>query len=135
MARPNKNRIVGFNPDVDYFKPRSIPLRDLKEVNLTVDECEAIRLADFLNMSHEAAGLEMGVSRATFGRIIQQARKTIADALINGKAIRIEGGNYRYAGERKRYACGDCRYQWNVPLGTETPGHCPECDGESVSRL
>jgi uncharacterized protein len=102
MARPNKNRIVGFNPDVDYFKPRGIPLRDLKEVNLTVDECEAVRLADLLGMSHEAAGLEMGVSRATFGRIIAQARKTISDALINGKAIRIEGGNYRYAGEWKQ---------------------------------
>lgn len=135
MARPSKNRIVGFNPDVDYFKPRGIPLRHLAEVNLTVDECEALRLADFFNMSHAAAGAEMGVSRATFGRIVQQARRTIADALVNGKAIRIEGGNYRYAGEGKRYACGDCRYEWHAPEGIAPPAHCPECAGESVSRF
>ena len=95
MVRPKKDRIVGFNPDVSYFKPRGIPLVDLDEVCLTVDEREAIRLADLLGLSHEEAGRKMGVSRATFGRIVQQARNTVADALINGKAINVEGGNHR----------------------------------------
>ncbi|MFO7963417.1 MAG: DUF134 domain-containing protein [Desulfobacterales bacterium] len=135
MARPNKDRIVAFNPDVGYFKPRGIPLREMQEVHLTLDECEAVRLADLLNMSHESAGSEMGVSRATFGRILQQARKSIADALINGKAIRIIGGNYRYDGNGRRYCCGDCLFQWVVPLGKESPRFCPECDGGAVSRL
>jgi predicted DNA-binding protein (UPF0251 family) len=99
MVRPRKNRWVGFNPEITYFKPRGIPLVHLEEVCLTVDEREALRLSDLLDMSHEEAGRHMGVSRATFGRIIQRARKTVADALIEGKAIRIAGGNYHIKGD------------------------------------
>ena len=95
MVRPKKDRLVGFNPKINYFKPRGIPVLDLDEVCLTVDEREAIRLADLLGMSHADAGERMGVSRATFGRIIQRARKVVADAIINGKAVRVEGGNYQ----------------------------------------
>ena len=84
MARPQKDRIVAFNPNVSYFKPRGIPLLELDEVGLTVDEREAIRLADLQGLSHEEAGKRMGVSRATFGRIVQRARYAVADALING---------------------------------------------------
>jgi predicted DNA-binding protein (UPF0251 family) len=99
MVRPRKNRMIGFSPEISYFKPRGIPLVQLEEVHLTVDEREAIRLSDLLDMSHEQAGQCMGVSRATFGRIIQRARKTIADALINGKAIHVAGGNYHMKGD------------------------------------
>ena len=101
MVRPKKNRIVAFKPNASYFKPRGIPMIDLIEVCLTVDEREAIRLADLLGMSHEEAGKSMGVSRATVGRIVQRARKVVADALINGKAIKIEGGNYSISGEKR----------------------------------
>jgi len=94
MVRPKKDRLVGFNPKINYFKPRGIPVLDLEEVCLTIDERESIRLADLEDMSHESAGRQMGVSRATFGRIVQCARKTIADAIINGKAVRVEGGSY-----------------------------------------
>ena len=135
MARPSKDRIVGFNPDTVYFKPRGIPLRNLEEVVLGVDECEAVRLADLLGLSHEDAGREMGISRATFGRIVQQARKTIADALINGRAIRIEGGNYRYVNEDSTFVCGVCRHHWKVPYKTDIPGYCPECQRENIHRL
>ena len=92
MVRPKKNRLVAFNPEISYFKPRGIPMVDLEEVSLTVDERESIRLSDLLGLSYEEAGQRMGVSRATFGRIIQRARKVIADALINGKAINVDGG-------------------------------------------
>jgi predicted DNA-binding protein (UPF0251 family) len=95
MARPRKDRLVGFHSAVSYFKPRGIPMPNLEEVRLTVDERESLRLADLLGMSHEEAGGRMGVSRATFGRIVESARKIVADALIHGKAIRIEGGNYK----------------------------------------
>ena len=98
MVRPQKNRRVAFNPEISYFKPRGIPMMQLEEVRLTVDEREAIRLSDLLGMSHEEAGRCMGVSRATFGRIIQNGRRAIADALINGKAINVEGGSYFYYG-------------------------------------
>jgi predicted DNA-binding protein (UPF0251 family) len=135
MVRPQKNRIVAFRPDVSYFKPRGIPMVDLEEVRLTVDEHEAIRLADFLDMSHEEAGAHMGVSRATFGRIIQRARKKVANALINGKAIHIEGGNYRIISEKRIFMCRSCNYQWEEPRGTGRPKHCPSCNDENFLRI
>jgi len=135
MVRPKKDRIVGFNPDVSYFKPRGIPLVDLDEVRLTVDEREAIRLADLLDLSHEDAGRKMGVSRATFGRIVQQARNAVADALINGKAINIEGGNYRLVSEIRAFMCRKCHHRWNEPRGTGRPYFCPACQHDDFYRF
>jgi uncharacterized protein len=135
MARPRKDRIVAYNPDVSYFKPRGIPMVDLDEVLLTVDEREAIRLADLLGYSHEDAGDRMGVSRATFGRIIQKARQQVADALINGKAINIEGGNYRLIMDRRLFLCQDCNSQWEAPPQTGRPSECPSCNGHNFYRF
>ncbi|MFP3998855.1 MAG: DUF134 domain-containing protein [Desulfobacterales bacterium] len=135
MGRPHKKRNVSYNPNVSYFKPRGIPMKELSESSLTVDECEAIRLADYEGLSHEAAGEMMGVSRATFGRIIEQARKVVADALINGKAIRIEGGSYQFVEAERRFACRACSHQWVEPYGTGRPGACPECGKPEVGRL
>jgi len=134
MVRPKKDRIVGFNPGVSYFKPRGIPMVDLDEVRLTVDEREAIRLADLMGMSHEAAGRKMGVSRATFGRIVQQARKVVADALISGKAINIEGGTYRLVSETRTFRCRKCYHQWEEPRCTGRPQCCPACRHEDFYR-
>jgi uncharacterized protein len=134
MVRPKKHRMVAFNPEISYFKPRGIPMHDLSEVRLTVDEREAIRLADLHGMSHEEAGQHMHISRATFGRIIQQARKIVADALINGKAINIEGGNYKMADQVRTFTCGKCNHKWVEPLGTGRPESCPRCNHEIVYR-
>jgi predicted DNA-binding protein (UPF0251 family) len=135
MVRPQKDRIVAFNPDVSYFKPRGIPMINLDEVRLTVDEREAIRLSDLIGLSHEDAGQQMGVSRATFGRIIQRAHKTVADALINGKAISIEGGNYRLVEQVRRFQCRRCDNLWEEPCGTGRPAACPECESDSFYRV
>jgi uncharacterized protein len=135
MVRPQKNRLVAFRPDVSYFKPRGIPMIDLEEVVLTVDEHEAIRLADLLDMSHEEAGRRMGVSRATFGRIIQRARKIMAEALVKAKAIRIEGGNYRFVEGSRLFCCRKCSHQWEEPLGTGKPKNCPACKHQDVYRV
>jgi predicted DNA-binding protein (UPF0251 family)/predicted Fe-Mo cluster-binding NifX family protein len=86
------DRRVAALPTVPVFKPAGIPARDLEEVALTLDEFETIRLADYEGLYQEAAALRMGVSRQTFGRIVEAARKKVADALVNGKALRIEGG-------------------------------------------
>ena len=118
MARPKKSRIVRYNPEVSYFKPRGIPMYDLEEVQLTVDEREAIRLADLLKMPHEDAGRKMGVSRATFSRIIQKARRIIADAIINGKAINVQGGSYKIVETERFFTCLSCGHGWKEPLGT-----------------
>ncbi|MHB1048599.1 MAG: DUF134 domain-containing protein [Bacteroidota bacterium] len=89
MPRPRKNRRVCCNPSADYFKPRGIPVYELEEIVLDHDELESLRLADFLAYSHERGAKEMHISRATFGRILEQARKKITDGILHGKAIRI----------------------------------------------
>ena len=135
MARPKKNRIVADDPQVSYFKPRGIPLRQLEEVQLSVDEMEALRLADFENLSQAAAGQKMGVSRATFGRIVQRARHLVANALVAGKAIRVEGGNYQVACTARHFVCHQCEHQWTEPCGTGRPPECPACGHDQFSRM
>jgi predicted DNA-binding protein (UPF0251 family) len=90
MPRPKVSRRILFNPNTIYFKPRGIPLKKLEEVSLDPDECEAIRLKDFKGFDQEECSKNMEISQSTFHRIILSAREKIADAIINGKAIRIE---------------------------------------------
>lgn len=90
MVRPIKQRKVSFDPDVIYFKPRAIPLSELEEVDLGVDELEALRLCDFENLSQIKAAKKMGVSQSTLQRILTAARKKVTEALIKGKAIKIK---------------------------------------------
>ena len=92
MSRPTFCRHIAGMPDKNYFKPKGIPSSLLEEVVLTLDEFESLRLADFEGLYQEQAGLKMGISRQTFGRITKIAHKKIADVLIHGKALKIEGG-------------------------------------------
>lgn len=135
MARPKKSRMVTYNPEVSYFKPRGIPMIELEEVRLTIDEREAIRLADLLGLSYEEAGDEMNVSRATFGRIVQNARKIIADAIINGKSINVGGGNYRFSEDPRIFICELCKHRWDEPKGTGRPRECPKCRKSELHRI
>lgn len=93
MARRKCVRCIGGRPEVVYYKPAGIRLIDLEEVVLELDEYEAIKLADLEGLYQEEGALRMNISRQTFGRIIEAAHKKIADAIVNGKAIKIEGGN------------------------------------------
>ncbi|MBU4501077.1 MAG: DUF134 domain-containing protein [Nanoarchaeota archaeon] len=95
MPRPRLCRRIMQEPGVIYFKPAGIRMVDLKEINLTLDELEAIRLKDFLNLEQTESAEKMHISQPTLHRLLQSARKKIADALVNGKAIKIEGGNYK----------------------------------------
>jgi predicted DNA-binding protein (UPF0251 family) len=92
MPRPKCYRHVCGIPDKNYFKPRGIPASELEEVSLSLDEFEAIRLSDYEQLYQEEAAKRMNISRQTFGRIIGEARKKIADVLIKGKALKIAGG-------------------------------------------
>ncbi len=92
MPKKRKPRLVGFIPKVIYFKPLGIPLSLLKEVVLTVDELEAIRLTDLEDLEQIVAAKKMKISQSTFQRILKAARKKIAEALVKGKAIKVEGG-------------------------------------------
>jgi predicted DNA-binding protein (UPF0251 family) len=97
MPRPRIIRRVLFEPNINYFKPAGVPLSGLAEIVLTVDEFEAVRLKDLEGMEQEEAASKMKISQPTFHRLILSARKKIADAIVNGKAIRIEGGHYKMA--------------------------------------
>jgi predicted DNA-binding protein (UPF0251 family) len=90
MSRPKKCRCINFNPQALYFKPRGIPLVHLEEISLSADEVEALRLADHEGRYHEEAAGQMKISRATFGRIVNGARRKVAEALVLGKALKIE---------------------------------------------
>jgi uncharacterized protein len=102
MTRPCRCRRIRCSPDPRLFKPKGIPLHDLKEVVLGLDELEAVRLADLMGLYQEAAAKEMNVSRQTFGNIIARAHHKIADALLNAKALRISGGPVESADESCR---------------------------------
>ena len=97
MPRPRILRRVRCEPNVNYFKPAGVPVRDLEQVELTVDEFEAVRLKDAEGMDQADAAEKMKISQPTFHRLILSARKKIADAITNGKAIKIEGGDYQMA--------------------------------------
>jgi predicted DNA-binding protein (UPF0251 family) len=93
-GRPRKTRFVKREPPVTQFSPRGRPGRP-DEIELSIDEYEAIRLADHKNTDHKLAGTFMGVSRQTFERILKRAHQKIADAIVNGKIIKIHGGSFR----------------------------------------
>jgi predicted DNA-binding protein (UPF0251 family)/predicted Fe-Mo cluster-binding NifX family protein len=92
MSRTCCPRRVRHLPGVMYFKPAGVPLRMLEELALSLDEVEALRLADLQALHQKPAAEQMGISRATFGRIVESARRKVADALVNTKALRMGGG-------------------------------------------
>lgn len=89
MTRPKIHRCLQFSPNVDYFKPRGIPLRELEEVELLPDEIEAIKLYLVDGLDQTSSADKMHISQPTFARIVDSACKKVADALVNGKAIKI----------------------------------------------
>lgn len=135
MGRPQLWRRVSFVPPITYFKPAAIPLVNLKEIRLLVEEAEAIRLKDLEGLEQEECAQKMSVSRSTFSRVLDSARRKIADALLNGKAIRIEGGNFEMAVRRFRCISG---HEWDVPfesLVATAPEFCPTCETPSIMPL
>ncbi len=127
MSRPRQCRRVAQLPRADYYKPRGVPLTRLQCVELTVDEVEAVRLADLEGLYQEAAAAKMNVSRQTFGRIVEAAHRKIADALVHGKALSIQGGPVEVAQSRSPEPCdgpqgprrvpGQCRRQRHAGSG------------------
>jgi len=120
-------------PGVTYFKPAGIPMRMLDEICLSVEEAEAIRLKDLEDLDQEQCAERMNISRPTFQRVLGSARKKVADVLLNGKAIRIEGGNFEMA--TIHYRCQD-GHEWDVPLEraqAEAPQPCLICGETAVT--
>jgi len=92
-GRPKKYRIVRQDPKISLFSPRGRPGRP-NEVNLTVGEMEAMRLTDYLGFSQQEAAASMHISQQTFSRVLRNARKMVAEGLISGRVIKIQGGSY-----------------------------------------
>jgi len=131
-GRPPRCRRVAFMPDVTYFKPAGIPMRVLEEIRLSVEEAEAVRLRDLEGLEQEQAAERMNISRPTYQRVLAAARLKIADALLNGKALRIEGGNFEIAA--RRFRCIDNGHEWEVPAEApmaEAPV-CPHCQSRNA---
>jgi predicted DNA-binding protein (UPF0251 family) len=108
-------------------------MTELQEVVLNVDELEAIRLADLEGLYQDGAAGRMGVSRATFGRIVDSARRKVAEALVHGKALAINGGVVAWAGMR-HFRCESCRHGWALAAGEGRPEACPKCGSIAFHR-
>jgi predicted DNA-binding protein (UPF0251 family) len=135
MGRQPLRRRVDSPPQVTYFKPAGVPLAHLQEVRLLIEEAEAIRLKDIEGLEQKDCAQQMKVSRPTFARILLSARRKIADALLNGKALRIEGGNYEMAVRRFRCSNG---HEWEVPFEVmikQPPELCPTCSTPDIMAL
>ena len=133
MSRPQCCRRIGQEPPCTVFKPAGIPARFLEEIVLALDEFEALRLADLNGLYHEQAAASMNVSRQTFGRIIDSARRKTAQALILGKVLRIEGGKVEM-NEMRQFKCHDCQHTWELPFGGGRPEGCPSCKSTDFCR-
>jgi len=132
MPRPENNRIVHEPPLFGEFKPVGIPGKLLTRILLSLDEYEAIRLADFNELSHEEAAEEMEISRSTFTRLIEKARKKIADFLVSGKILTIEGGSIHF--RKNIIQCSNCGYMFKTKIGLILT-HCPECGSTNLLNL
>ena len=122
MSRPKQNRKVSNPPLMLGFKPFGIPRKMLKEVTLLYDEYEAIRLVDYEGLHQEQAARQMNVSRPTLTRIYEQARKTLAQALVEGNMVNIEGGNVQF--DREWFRCRRC---YKLIEGRENHVRCKDC--------
>ena len=127
MPRPKHCRYVSSAPNVTYFKPSGIPLRELEEVTLSVDELEALRLADREGLTAIDAAQHMRVSRHTFGRTLAAARRKVATALSMGQALRIEGGSYAV------HEGGPCRHGAGKTCSCHTSNESKEISMQKIA--
>lgn len=130
MPRPKRKRTMVNPPVMEGFKPFGIPMTDLEPVILLYEEYEAIKLSDYDGLTQEQSSVHMNVSRPTFTRIYEKARKTIAQAFVEGKAIFIEGGDYHT--DDCWYRCGQCL---KLNIHTEEINICKYCNSDSLRRL
>jgi len=139
VGRPQHSRWIKQVPEITRFKPSGVPVRVLEQIRLTIDELEAIRLADLKGLYHEQAAEKMKVSRQTFGRIINSAHKKVAEALVIGKTIIIEGGAIMPIGQQRGMGAGGfcvCpKCEEKIPHRRGIPcleERCPKCGSKML---
>jgi predicted DNA-binding protein (UPF0251 family) len=136
MPRPPKCRWVEYLPQVTSFAPVGVVGTAIERIQLSVEELEAIRLKDLEQLEGEEAGERMGISRPTFQRLLDEAHRKVAEALVLGKSLSVRGGNYQVA--MRQFRCTSCAHQWDVPFVSGQMGldiRCPVCNSDRVHRL
>jgi uncharacterized protein len=130
MSRPKQKRTIVQPPIMEGFKPFGIPMSDLEPVVLLFEEYEAMRLTDYEGLTQEQSAERMNVSRPTFTRIYEKARRSIAKAFVEGKAIFIEGGNYHT--DDFWYRCDGCM---KVNISPIKAKKCCYCEKDTLRLL
>jgi predicted DNA-binding protein (UPF0251 family) len=136
IPRRRKRCWVESLPEATYYKPAGVPLWELEEITLLVEELEAIRLKDLDGLDQEQCAERMGIARTTFQRHLYAAHAKIADALVKGKALRIEGGEFEMPSAR-RFTCTACGHEFEVSFCNGQRGWnmtCPNCGQGPVCR-
>lgn len=132
MRGPYRKRRVHQPPHFKNFKPSGIPRKRLETLTITVDEYEALRLADYEGLEHLQASERMAISRPTFTRLIEKARQKIARVIIDGMELIVEGGNFEFQNTLRR--CRDCGdEQLSVP--DKNSEDCPECGSDNIEDM
>ena len=126
MPRPRKRRTVEYAPAKLTYKPVGHPLSDLPQVWLSYDELEALRLADLEGLYQTEGAKRMGISRSTFQRTLSDARRKVAQALVEEAALVVGQAE----APMQRWQCPECDHQWAVIHGSgeATPPVCPQCN-------
>ncbi len=133
MARRKRCRIIKGPPKYNSFKPKGVPSNQIKQIKISLDEYESIRLADNEGYDHNFAAEKIGVSRSVFSRLVKSARAKIAKALVDGYEILIEGGEYHF--EKVIYRCNDCYAIMEVDVGTVSPRNCTNCGSNDLYEI
>ena len=130
MSRPKRRRMMANPPKIEGFRPFGVPMTNIEPVVLLFEEYESMRLADYEGLTQEQAAEKMGISRPTFTRIYDKARKTIAEAFVEGKAVIIQGGDFHT--DDYWYRCQDC----NRPtVSKEKIEKCCHCGSKQIHSL
>ncbi|MCF7801194.1 MAG: DUF134 domain-containing protein [Candidatus Marinimicrobia bacterium] len=134
MSRPRKIRQVQFPPRYDSFKPCGIPTQELVQIELTLDEYEALRLVDEQQLDHETTAAIMGVSRPTVTRLVESAHNKVARMLVRGGMLVIQGGDYQLNGHL--YRCPKCRiFQERLQKLRPASHPCPQCKESNLVEI
>ena len=132
MRGPYRKRRIQLPPNYKNFKPSGVPRNLLKSLTISVDEYEALRLADYEGLEHLQASEKMGISRPTFTRLIEKARRKMAKTIIEGLELVVEGGNIEFQNTLRR--CRDCGDEQIIP-SDKIVEDCPECGSDNVEDV
>ena len=132
MSRKKIERLVKEPPLYTSFKPTGVPKGDMVRIILTLDEYEAIKLADYKGFDHADAALEMEISRSTFSRLVMKAREKVAKFIIDGCELNIDGGDIHFI--NNIYRCAKCRHRFNRSIMDEFVV-CPICGSGDLFDL